>query len=257
MYRLMDESVFFRGILSLLFIAILSYSQMVPVTGGTFTMGNGSGDNDEKPSHTITLSPYKIDSREVTFAMYDSCVKKGACAPAHYDDGKCLMWTSSGIRKVRVPLKYRSPDYPVVCVSWHQARQYCRSKGKRLPTEAQWEYAALAGSRKSYAWGNQTPNSTRCVRASNNKPAKPAGFQHNGWGIYDMTGNVWEWTRDRYAKDYYSVSQKQNPSGPTVGRYRAIRGGGWYSTAKQLRIKNRQWFIPEFGEVSIGIRCVK
>lgn len=220
-------------------------------------MGDNAGEDDEAPAHTVTLSPYKIDTYEVTYAMYDSCVKRGACTKAHYDDGKCLMWTSSGIRRVRVPKQYRSQKYPVVCVSWHQARQYCRFKGKKLPTEAQWEYAALAGSQKKYAWGNQTPTSSRCVQSKNNKPAEDGSFSPNGWGMYDMTGNVWEWTRDRYEKDYYKVSEKNNPSGPPVGRYRAIRGGGWYSTAKQLRIKNRQWFVPEYGEVSIGIRCVK
>jgi formylglycine-generating enzyme required for sulfatase activity len=220
-------------------------------------MGNNSGDDDEQPSHRVTLSSFHIDSREVSFAMYDSCVTKGACTPAHYDDGKCLMWTSSGIRKVRVPVQYRSPDFPVVCVSWRQARQYCSYKGKKLPTEAQWEYAALAGSGKTYSWGNESPASSRCVQSSNNKPAQTGGYAPNDWGIFDMTGNVWEWTSDRYAKDYYSVSETNNPAGPAVGRYRVIRGGGWYSTAKQLRIKNRQWFVPESGEVSIGIRCVK
>ncbi len=220
-------------------------------------MGTNNGSDDEKPAHEVTLSSYKIDTYEVSYAMYDSCVQKGVCSPAHYDDGKCLMWTSTGIRKVRVPQRYRSPDYPVVCVSWYQARQYCRFKGKRLPTEAQWEYAALSGSNNTYAWGDQQPSSSRCVLASNFHPVKSGSFQQNGWGLYDMTGNVWEWTRDRYEKEYYAVSEKNNPAGPSVGRYRVIRGGGWYSTPKQLRIKNRQWFVPESGEVSIGIRCVK
>lgn len=220
-------------------------------------MGTDGGDKDETPAHTVTLSPFKIDAYEVSYAMYDSCVKKGACSKAHYDDGKCIMWTSTGIKKVYVPKKYRSPDYPVVCISWRQARQYCRFKGKRLPTEAQWEYAALAGSKNSYTWGNQSPNSSQCTRASDNKPARPGSYSPNGWGIYDMTGNVWEWTDDRYERDYYTVSEKENPSGPPVGQYRVIRGGGWYSSPKQLRIKNRQWFAPEYGEVSIGVRCVK
>ena len=72
-----------------------------------------------------------------------------------------------------------------------------------------------------------------------------------------MTGNVWEWTQDRYQRDYYKYSEGKATSGPPVGRYRTIRGGGWYSGRKQLRVKNRQWFVPECGEVSIGIRCVK
>ena len=220
-------------------------------------MGSDNGEKDEAPAHKVTLYPYKIDTYEVSYAMYDSCVKQGACSKPHYDDGKCIMWTSSGIKKVKVPVKYRSPDYPVVCVTWHQARQYCRFKGKRLPSEAQWEYAALAGKKKKYTWGNQSPNKSLCTQPSNNKPAKSGSYKPNGWGIYDMTGNVWEWTNDWYERDYYKISKKENPSGSPVGRYRAIRGGGWYSTRKQLRIKNRQWFAPEYGEISIGVRCVK
>lgn len=253
----MNTTVLYKILPGIFCFSAFIYSQMVSVPGGTFTMGNNNGGEDEAPAHPITLSSYKVDTYEVSYAMYDSCVNQGACSPAHYDDGKCLIWTSSGIRKVRIRKKYRSSDYPVVCVSWYQASQYCRFKGKMLPTEAQWEYAALAGSRKKHSWGNQPPTSSRCVQPSNNKPAKIGSFNPNGWGIYDMTGNVWEWTRDRYEKDYYKVSEKKDPSGPSVGRYRVIRGGGWYSTPKQFRIKNRQWFAPESGEVSIGIRCVK
>lgn len=233
------------------------YSQSVSIQGGIFTMGSNEGQEDETPPHQVTLSPYKFDIYEVSFAAYDSCVKKGGCTPAHYDDGECLMWTSSGIRKVRVPLKFRSGEYPVVCVTWYQARQYCRFKGKRLPTEAQWEHAALAGNNYRYAWGNSAPNAESCVTASKNRPMKSGSFRPNAWGIFDMTGNVWEWTRDRYERDYYTLSEKKEPSGPPVGRYRVIRGGGWYSGSKQLRVRNRQWFAPERGEVSIGIRCVK
>ncbi len=253
----MNTAVLYKGMFNLFCFSLLVYSQMVSVPGGSFTRGDDNGEKDEAPSRIITISPFKIDAREVSYAMYDSCVKRGACTPAHYDDGKCYIWTSSGIRKVRVPLAYRSQDFPVVCVSWRQARQYCRSKGKKLPTEAQWEYAALAGSRKKYSWGDQSPTSSHCTRSSNNKPKPPGSFKPNGRGIYDMTGNVWEWTRDRYSGDHYEISTDKDPSGPPVGRYRSIRGGGWYSTARQLRIKNRQWFVPESGEVSIGIRCVK
>ncbi len=220
-------------------------------------MGDNSGSADEKPPHSVILSPFSIDAFEVSYAQYDSCVKRGACTPPHYDDGKCLMWTSTGIRKVRVPKKYRSPRYPVVCVSWHQARSFCRSKGKRLPTEAEWEYTALSGTNNTYSWGNQKPSSSHCISSSEKRPAACGSYAPNGRGLYDMTGNAWEWTRDRYEKDYYSVSKNTNPTGPTVGRYRVIRGGGWYSTPSQLRIRNRQWFVAEYGEVSIGIRCVK
>jgi formylglycine-generating enzyme required for sulfatase activity len=249
-------------VLYIVFIGIFFYSsavfpQMVSIQGGTFQMGDNGGEADEAPVHEVIVSPYKIDMYEVSYASYDSCVKSGGCTPAHYDDGKCLMWTSSGIRRVRVPLKYRSPEFPVICVSWYQAWQYCRYKGKKLPTEAQWEKAALAGYNNTYSWGNEVPNSSHCVSASKNRPVKSGSFKPNAWGIFDMTGNVWEWTYDRYERDYYKLSEKREPHGPPVGRFRVIRGGGWYSGAKQLRIRNRQWFAPDRGEVSIGIRCTK
>lgn len=230
---------------------------MVTLPGGQFTMGNNRGDQDERPAHTVTVSPFKIDAYEVTYAQYDTCVKRGSCTEAHYDDSKCFMWTSEGIRKVVIPQKYRSPDYPVVCVTWHQARQYCRYKGKKLPTEAQWEYAARAGKKGKYAWGDQSPSASVCLPATYNRPAKVGSYQANTWQLYDMTGNVWEWTYDRYSRDYYEITSTKDPSGPKVGRLRTIRGGGWYSSAQQMEISNRHWFNPGSGEVSIGIRCVK
>lgn len=237
--------------------AVSLYSQKVALPAGNFTMGDNFSEQDEAPAHRVTLFSFSMDVREVSYAMYDTCVQKGKCTPAHYDDGTCYMWTSSGIRAVYVPRQYRSNEYPVVCVTWFQAAQYCKYKGGRLPTEAQWEYAASAGTGQKYAWGNQLPDKSLCARSSDSKPAPCGSFSPNAWGLYDMTGNVWEWTSDYYTKDYYSVSESEDPKGSPVGRYRVIRGGGWYSTPQQLRIKNRQWFAPEAGEVSVGFRCVK
>ncbi len=236
---------------------MVACAQMVALPGGTFTMGSEEGEVDEAPMHQVQLSPFKIDKYEVSYVQYDSCVKNGACTPAHYDDGKCYMWTGAQIKKVYVPKKYRSPDYPIVCVSWHQAKTYCKFRKKRLPSEAQWEYAALAGSTNPYAWGTTQPSNNNRIDPLKKRPAKPGCYTANSWGLFDMSGNVWEWTRDFYAKDYYGASSKRDPKGSTVGRFRSIRGGGWYSNNKQLRIKNRQWFAPEAGEVSLGIRCVQ
>ncbi len=246
-----------KVLLGLFYFSTLIFGQMVTIPSGTFKMGTNKGEEDESPIHEVTLSEYKIDKYEVSYAMYDTCVKRGICTPPHYDDGKCFMWTSQGIKRIQVPYKYRSPEYPVVCVSWKQARQYCQFKGKKLPTEAQWEKAALANTLNKYSWGNDEPSSSRCTASSNNSPLKPGSFKPNAQGIFDMTGNVWEWTHDRYERDYYQSSETHNPQGPYVGRYRVIRGGGWYSNKNQLRIKNRHWFAPELGEVSIGIRCAK
>jgi formylglycine-generating enzyme required for sulfatase activity len=245
------------SILALVASAFTASAQMASIPGATFVMGSNSGEMDEKPERKVTVSPFKIDSFEVSFAQYDSCVKSGACSPPHYEDGRCLMWGSAGLAKVRVPPKYRSPRAPVVCVSWRQARQYCGYKKKRLPTEAEWERAALADRDGKYSWGNEPPSPSRCTAPSTRHPLPGKKFSPNGFGLYDMTGNVWEWTSDWYERDYYSYDENNDPKGPQVGRYKTIRGGGWYSTPSQLRIRNRQWFPPEYGEVSVGIRCAK
>jgi sulfatase modifying factor 1 len=232
-------------------------AQMASLPGGTFFMGGNAGEEDEQPSHPVSVRAFQIDRLEVSTASYDTCVRQGACTPAHYDDGACIMWTSTGLRRVDVPQQYRSPEYPVVCVTWFQARQYCAFKGKRLPTEAEWEYAAQAADNNLYAWGNDAPGAALCAAATTGHPRTSGSYPSNGWGLSDMTGNVWEWVEDRYQVDYYREHASADPKGPEVGRYRVIRGGGWYSNAAQLRIANRQWFVPECGEVSIGIRCAK
>ena len=218
-------------------------------------MGGIDGDSDEAPPHSVTLSPFSLDIFEVTYVQYDSCVAAGRCSPAHYDDGACVIWTNEGFKNVRVPPVLRSPLYSVVCVTWFQAQQYCQYKGKKLPSEAQWEYASEAGRSATYSWGGQQPSESRCTQPSVKRPQKPGSFSPNPAGLYDMTGNVWEWVSDHYAPDYYSASPAADPQGAEVGQYRVIRGGGWYSTARQLRIKNRHWFEPNFSEVSIGFRC--
>lgn len=220
-------------------------------------MGNSAPDSeaDERPAHEVTLSPFKIGKYEVSVAQYDSCVRSGACTPAHYDDGKCLAWGGNAFKSVTVPSSFRKPDYPVVCVSWHQAVAYCRSKGMKLPTEAQWEYAARAGTNTNYYWGDASPSKNHC--AWNNRPDSIGKFKPNRWGLYDMTGNVWEWTNDNYDKNFYAFSESKDPKGPGAGFYRVVRGGGYYSTPSQLRVSNRHWFSPDFAEISLGFRCAK
>jgi formylglycine-generating enzyme required for sulfatase activity len=241
---------------SLIFFANNLTAQSVAINGGVFLMGSESGDVDEKPVHSVTLSPFKIDAHEVTEAQYDSCVLSGKCSQAHYSDGKCGVWTSNGFQNVNVPADRRHSARPVVCVTWFQAQAFCLAHGKQLPREAQWEYAASAGKHSKYSWGDQPPTQSYCAVTSNQKPDKVCSHASNASGLSDMTGNVWEWTGDYYGQDYYSFSSLQNPTGPDVGLYRVVRGGGWYSNAEQLRVTNRNWFSPDFAEVSVGFRCV-
>jgi formylglycine-generating enzyme required for sulfatase activity len=232
-------------------------AQMREIPGGTFTMGTSNQKVNESPEHQVALSTFSMDIHEVTKAQYDSCVGAGACTQAHENDGKCVAWNGRGFVRVRIPRQEPSSQTPVICVTWYQARDYCNYKGKKLPSEAQWEYAALAGGNALYTWGKERPDASSCTQASEGKPKRAGSFAANAWGLFDMTGNVWEWVNDRYQYDYYLTSETSDPPGPDAGQYRVIRGGGWYSGPEQLRIRNRHWFEPNFGEVSVGFRCAK
>jgi formylglycine-generating enzyme required for sulfatase activity len=229
-------------------------AQMSRISGGSFIMGTSDGKTNEAPEHQVELSSFSIDALEVTSAQYDSCVNAGVCAPAHDSDGQCIAWNGRNFIRARIVRQDKDAELPVVCVTWYQARDYCNYKGKKLPSEAQWEYSALSGRKATFSWGDERPDATRCAQG---KPKKAGSFIANPWGLFDMTGNVWEWVSDRYQSDYYLTSEPADPEGPDAGQYRVIRGGGWYSDPEQLRIKNRHWFEPNFGEVSIGFRCAK
>lgn len=243
-------------VLILLFACTLLFAgDMASVTGGSFTIGNGV-ESDEKPGKTVAISSFKLDVTPVTNSDYNRCVKTGQCTPAHYDDNACYIWSNSGLKKTKVPESFKGGDKPVVCVSWYQARKYCKSQGKRLPTEAEWEFAATEGGKRKYSWGNSAPSTEKAVYKSKGTPA--VGSKEAGaYQLKDMNGTVWEWTNDRYERDYYQYIGEKDPNGPAAGRFRSIRGGGWYSSASQLRSRNRHWFAPEAGEVSIGFRCAK
>ena len=229
--------------------------EMQHILGGSFDMGSNNGEVDEKPIHSVTLSSFKIDKHEVSNREYDACVQSGKCQPAHYTDGKCYIWSSEGLKKTKIPTYFQQANRPVVCVSWQQARAYCRAQGKRLPTEAEWEYAATAKGGSEYSIGRSPSSTSARFQSGSSAPVKsfPQGYAQ----LSDMCGNSWEWVYDRYEKEYYSYSERNNPKGPRVGRFRVIRGGGWYSALSQLRGKNRHWFAPEVGEVSIGFRCAQ
>lgn len=231
-----------------LFAQAASGAGLVAVPAGSFSRVSDGVD------FSVRVSAFGMMAAEVTEGQYRRCVEGGACSPAHYDDGKCLIWSAGGFRKVVVPPELRGDALPAVCVTWQQARAYCVSVGMRLPTEAQWEYAALGGSGGRYSWGDAPPDGGRCALSA---PRPVGSFAPNGYGLYDMTGNAWEWTADFYAADAYENSAAADPKGPDAGYYRVIKGGGWYSGPEELRIRNRHWFSANSAEASVGFRCVK
>jgi formylglycine-generating enzyme required for sulfatase activity len=236
---------------------------MALVPAGPFEMGSYEGDEDEQPVHTVMLDHFYIDQFEVTNGQYAICVDAGVCDPTT----DTTAFESSYTRKNY----YGNPDYldfPVIYANWYEAKEYCEWRGARLPTEAEWEKAARGGLiGKNYPWGNESP---LCEVGAKNgakfddddvcndtDTAQVGSYSHNGYGLYDMAGNVWEWVSDFYDADYYANSPGDNPSGPENGNYPVVRGGSWDSQMDHLRVSDRRFNDPKSGALSSGFRCAR
>ena len=153
-------------------------------------------------------------------------------------------------------------NHPVVSVSWNDAAAYAKWAGKRLPTEAEWEYSARGGLiAKKYPWGDEPPQRRANFgygKRADIPPTEPVkSYEVNGYGLYNMAGNVSEWCQDWYDSKYYRISPERNPSGPSTGDARLIRGGSWYTDFNQIRIGPRISEFPEGYEYDRGFRCAK
>jgi serine/threonine-protein kinase len=229
------------------------------VPGGAFLMGAGDDPDarpHEEPQHEVTLSPFWIDETEVTNRQYDLCVEDEACtepaSPRTYDDPQ-------------------RTDHPVVFVNWEQARDYCQwiaaetGWDAHLPTEAQWEKAAAwdpsAGTHRRYPWGDQEPDEALLnYLGSGLNRTTPAGSYPEGasaYGALDMAGNVWEWVADWYDADTYEIRDRPtDPTGPTDGRQRVMRGGSYGFGSFQARTTHRDAANPEGAKgAGLGFRC--
>ena len=231
-----------------------AHEGMILIPAGEFQMGDHfgpEGNDNERPVHTVYLDAFYIDAYEVTNAQYqkfmDATVR---AAPTYWDNSK-----------------YNAPEQPVVGVSWYDAVAYAEWAGKRLPTEAEWEKAARGGlAGKRYQWGDEAPDSGGVYRANYdpgnytedgyNYPAPVGSFPPNGYGLYDMAGNVWEWCADWLGDDYYENSPLNNPLGPDFGTDRVLRGGSWAHLPDSLRVAYRCYDPPAIADHNIGFRCV-
>jgi len=235
------------------FRLVLDLGQMALILAGCFDMGDAFNEwnNNELPVHNVCItSGFYMDLHEVTNAEYAACVSSGSCAAPQSSSS----YTRSSY--------YGNPaydDFPVIRVDWDQANDYCTWAGKRLPTEAEWEYAArggLAGMR--YPWGDTISGTDANYLDSgdswDNDTSPVEYYAPNGYGLYDMAGNVWEWVHDWYQDDYYDVSPTNDPPGPTSGTYHVLRGGCWYDDVTSLRVARRAWPSASPSSV-IGFRC--
>ncbi len=219
---------------------------MVFVEGGTFQMGSNSGDSDEKPVHFVTVSDFNISKTEVTFEQYDAfCDATGRDKPD--DEG----WGRG--------------NRPVIYVYWQDAFDYCEWMSKttgetyRLPTEAEWEYAARGGNKsKGYRYsGSNTISSVGWYDDNSAEKTHPvAQKQPNELGLYDMSGNVQEWCSDWYGEESYSSSPQINPQGPNSGKARVVRGGCWFNYDFVCRVADRGRYNPDFRYSGYGFRLV-
>lgn len=221
---------------------------MVLIPAGDFQMGDhfNEGWDDEFPVHTVYLDAFYMDIYGVTNAQF----QKFMDATGHREPYK---WGDS---------LFNSPEQPVVGVNWHDAVAYAEWAGKRLPTEAEWEYAARGGlSGMKYPWGNDISHGDANYDGAGGRDVweytSPVGsFPPNGYGLYDMAGNLWEWCSDVYNQDYYSISPERNPTGPDSGSRRVLRGGSWGDDPSGLRVTPRYGNNPGGANYYMGFRCV-
>jgi formylglycine-generating enzyme len=243
-------------------------TEMRLIPAGRFLMGADDWGEFEGPVHEVFVDDFLIDETPVTntrFARfveetkYKTTAEQTGFAPG-YENG--IMKELKGLNWRAYYSKERA-NHPVVLVSWHDANEYAKWAGKRLPTEAEWEKAARGDLNQNlYPWGNQEPDNTLCNFGKTTKeiPATTEikTFPANAFGLYDMAGNVWNWCADWFSENYYSESGSVNPSGAIIGNTRVRRGASFNIIQPfRLRCSNRGAFIPENYAINIGFRCAK
>lgn len=212
------------------------------VPAGEFEMGSANNASNEAPIHTVYLESYYMDKYEVTNVLYKACVDASRCKPPKQ---------TNTYTRVSYYGSSEFDNYPVIYVDWVMAKTYCEWRGASLPTEAQWEKAARGTDGRTYPWGegidcgkaNYWRKDGGCV-----DDTTPVGSYESGqspYGIYDLAGNVWEWTADWYTATYYQNSPVENPLGPDSGQERVLRSGAWNSNSVNVRSALRDYHTPD------------
>ncbi len=214
---------------------------MIKVPSGCFQMGSNSGDDDEQPVHRVCVGSFMLGKYEVTQNQWQAVMGDN---PSYFKNcgGEC----------------------PVESVSWHDVQTFIQRLNNqtgeqyRLPTEAEWEYACRSGGRNQKYCGGSNPDSVAWYDDNSGKTTHPVGQKRaNGLGLYDMSGNVWEWVEDWYNESYYNNSPKNNPAGASGGSNRVIRGGSWFSFVSYLRSALRFDLVPGSRSDDVGFRLAR
>lgn len=220
---------------------------MILVPAGEFFMGSNEDAYDEKPLHPVFLDAYRIHQYEVTQYQYAEFVK-------------ITKHRSPLSRYVKNIAHFSHPDQPAVYVSWEDADAYCRWRGERLPTEAQWEKAARGLRNTSWPWaeayrpglanflGNEDQSVFPVIVGSYEK-------DKSRYGLYDVAGNIREWVSDWYEEGGYQHTPYQNPTGPSQGDMKVLRGGSWNDSPLSGRTTSRMKMFPDYRDTTIGFRC--
>jgi len=255
--------------------------EQVFVPAGSFMMGSEDIGEDERPVHEVALDAFWLSRKEITNSQFAAFTAYTGHATTAEQEGGGYNFIE-GERVLVEGANWLHPqgpdsdieglhDHPVVLVSWHDAAAYCEWVGGRLPTEAEWEYAARGLAAPVYPWGDAFEG-TRLNYCDRNCPFEradqaaddgyvftaPAGSYPEGrsWaGALDMSGNVWEWANDWYGETYYGVSEGSNPAGPASGEFKVLRGGAWDSFAADTRLAYRINDVPDARYYHVGFRC--
>jgi cysteine-rich repeat protein len=227
------------------------HSGWVTIAAGSFSMGNALA-TDEQPAHDVAIPEFDVMLNEVTVSEFQSCVTAGSCtAPS---SGAACNWGVSG-----------RGNHPVNCVDWDRASAYCTWAGGRLPSEAEWEYAARGGQAVTFPWGEEAPTCGYVVMSEGGLGcgrrgtwpvcAKSAG--NSAHGLCDMSGNVWEWVQDLQHDDYTGAPTDGSAWETGDETERVIRGGSWGNAADQLSVTRRGHAQPDIAVDSLGFRCAR
>jgi formylglycine-generating enzyme required for sulfatase activity len=233
---------------------------MIYIPAGEFTMGSTDGNPDETPVHSVQLDGYWLDRTEVTNSMFANFLNtrgnqmEGGTTWLNTRDPFVWVFEKDGVWQTFPGRE----NYPIVGVSWYGANAYCQWAGHRLPTEAEWEYAAKGVDNRRFPWGDDYLDCNHArYSGCGNTPVEVGSLSLgvSPFGVFDLAGNVAEWLNDRYAADYYQQSPRLNPTGPINRYYRVIRGGYWGNTYIQLQTSHRDWAGADQRDASVGFRC--